>query len=276
MPVNSNTFPDISDHQRWQLQLTAGHNGVRANYFDVISPRAFVHTDQHWRCDPADALRKIEDTIYDNPDIVDDYTTCILVRPVQMVFLPADSLPPDADEEARELADLVDACENKDVWSEELLPGIRAVYTTPGGVRDFLTRTFPTEDVQLALRPMARHVAAWGADGAEKVWVHLDADTLDIIAMAGGKPVIINTREYHGAADAAYYVVSVVRTLGLSASRAEVRLSGEESVRRELLPMLRRHLGFVSNALLPAPVKQALSAGLSLSEALLTHKKKSQ
>lgn len=270
MAANNPTPPDITDHTRWHLQLTVGHSCVRANFYDVVSPHAYLHTAAHWQGDPADSLRRIEDTVYDNPAIVDDYTTSILIRPVQMLFVPAESLDTGSEEQAAELADMMDAAENKDVWLEEALPGIMAVYTTPAGLRDFLMRTFPTEDVRLALLPMIRHVASWGSDGGEKVWVHLDADTLDIVAMSGGRPLLINTREYRGVADAAYYIVSVVRTLGLSTVRTEVRLSGAEDLRRELLPMLRRHLGFVSNALLPATVKQSIASGLSLSEALIT------
>ncbi len=264
--MNAN-IPDISDHARWRLQLTVGDHGVRANFYDPAARRIHLYLEKSWRCDPADALRKIEDAVYDDPVVVDDYTTCILVRPGAMVFVPRDSLPEDAEAHAEELLSLLDATENKDVWIEPATQELTALFTTPGGTRDFLARTFPTEDVHAALLPMLSHVIASFEPHGEKVWVHIDADTLDIVALRNGAPSLINTREYEDAADAAYYIVYALRAIEF-APGCEVRVSGNETVRRELLPMLRRHLEFVSNALLPTHIRQALAAGISLCETI--------
>lgn len=260
-----NNIPDISDHERWRLQLTVGPGGVRANYFDAQARRAVQYLDKPLAVDPADALRSIEDIIYDDPALLDDYDTSILIRPTALIFVPTAQIG--EEEEAGELLSQVDPTEGKDVWIEPVTDEYTAIYSTPGGVRDFLVRSFPTEDVHLALSALLEHVASTGT-GDRKAWVHLDARTLDIVVFAGGRPVLVNTREYGEAADAAYYIVQSLRALGLDDGKTELQLSGNEQTRRELLPMLREHLDYVSTALLPSPAKQALAAGISLCEAV--------
>lgn len=263
--------PDISDHSRWRLQLTVGAGGVRANFYDAAAARMFTYMDKSWGGDPADSLRKIEDAIYEDPVILDDYTTSILVRPVRMIFVPDARLGADtAAEDAEALLSQVDATEAKDVWIEPQGHGLTAIFSTPAGVRDFLSRTFPTEDVHLALRPMLGHVLLRENDPGRKMWVHLDAGTLDVVAVSDGRPVLVNTREYVEAADAAYYIVYALGAIGFDAARTDLRLSGREDLRRELMPMLRRHIDSVSGALLPTTVNHAIAGGASLCEVLST------
>lgn len=272
MDLNITTpHPDISDHSRWRLQLTVGDGGVRANFYDAAAGRLFTYLEKSWRGDPADSLRKIEDAIYEDPAILDDYTTGILIRPSRMIFVPDSRLGAESTEEdAGELLSLVDASDALDVWSESLGCGFTAVFSTPAGVRDFLSRTFPTEDVHLALRPMLGHVLLKERGPGRKMWVHLDAGTLDVVAAADGFPVLINTREYQEAADAAYYIVHALRAIGFDAAGTDVRLSGREELRKELMPMLRRHMDCVSAALLPTCINQAIAQGASLCGALNT------
>lgn len=270
-PNTTTPHPDISDHSRWRLRLTVGPCGVRANFHDAVAGRLFTYMDRIWTGDPADSLRKIEDAIYEDPVILDDYTTSILVRPVRMIFVPDSRLGADsAAEDAEALISQVDATEAKDVWIEPLGRGLTAIFSTPAGVRDFLARTFPTEDVHLALRPMLSHVLLRENDPGRKMWVHLDAGTLDVVAVSDGRPVLINTREYSEAADAAYYIVYALGAIGFDPATTDVRLSGCEDVRRELMPMLRRHIDCVSGALLPTAVNHAIAGGASLCEALGT------
>jgi len=266
--IQKKSLPDISDHARWRLLLTVGESCVRAVFHDQAAKRQLLYLDRNWHCDPADALGRIEDAIYEDPAILDDYITGILVRPTRMILVPSAEIDPGDEEAAADMLSLLDLSENKDVWIEPVEASLTAVFSTPAGVKDFLLRSFPTEDVHFALRPMLAYLLSGQTPVAERVWVHFDERTLDIVAMAGGMPVLVNTRAYNDPADAAYYIIMAMRALSLSESDAEVMLSGSAVVRREIMPVLRKYLGFVANGILPIHVKRALEQGLSLTEAL--------
>lgn len=267
MDMQFSNNPDFSDHSRFRLQITVGHSGVRANFFDPKARAMFPYMDKNWHCDPIDALKKIEDAFYEDTILLDDYDTRILIRPNYMLFRPADSLDADDDDAANSLISTLDAAEEKDVWTENC-GDITAVFSTPAGLRDFLHRSFLTENVKPAILPLLNARRSATDTTGKKIFVHLDAQTLDIVATDNGAPALINTRAYTDAPDAAYYIIYSLTALGFDPSRTEIMLSGPSPLRRELLPMLRRHAGHVTNALLPLYIKQALEKGVSLSEAL--------
>lgn len=259
---------DFSDHNIWRLLLTVGYTGIEALFFDSVRHTFVPYMRREWECAPADLLGRIEDAVYEDPVLLDDYRSYILIRPAATLLVPPHLVDPDDRDGNAKALDAVDAAVNKDVWCEPLGEAV-ALYSTPCGVKDFLSRSFLTEDVHHVLVPMVEHFTPKAKDeGGEKMWVHVGRNMLDAVVFRDGRLLHAGSWKYAEPADAAYFILFALRALGVDASRCEVRLSGEEAAFGELLPMLRQHISYVGLTVTSSVVGAALRAGVGMSQIL--------
>lgn len=73
-------------------------------------------------------------------------------------------------------------------------------------------------------------------------------------------------------ADAAYYLLFAWRALRLDSAQGELRVSGTELMRREVMTMLRHHINYVGLTVTDSATAVALSRGVGLSQALVANK----
>lgn len=75
------TATDFSDHAVWRLLLTVGMKELQAVFYDTVRKRFVPYSSRVWQCDAADVLKNIEDAVYEDSLLLDDYDTSILIRP---------------------------------------------------------------------------------------------------------------------------------------------------------------------------------------------------
>lgn len=249
--------------------LTVDTRGVEALFFDSVKRTCVPYMRRTWECATADVLSRVEDAIYEDPLLLDDYRTSILVRPSATLLLPPHMVDEDDYEGNARALDVVDAAEYKDVWCERI-GETTALFSTPGGVKDFLSRSFLTEDVHHILKPMVEHFAAKAkGEGGEKVWVHVGHSVLDMVAFRNGKLLHAGSWKCTEAADAAYFILFAWRALRLDPAQGELRVSGDEKVCRNLMTMLRRHINYVGLTITATLMGNALRSGVGMNEALI-------
>lgn len=262
------TSMDFSDHSVWQLLLTVGMRELHAAFYDRNSGRFADYSRRRWECESADTLKCIEDAVYEDPLLLDDYDVSILIRPAMTLTVAPEDYPEEDSQKMHDALSLADATERKDVWREPLGEAL-ALYSTPEGVRDFLSRTFLTERVSHALRPIVDYFTLRArTEGGERMWVHLEPGRLDVVAFRNGRLLLANTWSFATAADAAYYLLYAWRALGLDAAQGEMSVSGDKALRDEAVPMLRRYINYVRLTMYPASLAAPLREGISLCEAL--------
>lgn len=258
---------DFSDHTVWRLLLTVGMKDMRATFLDTKTGRLVPYSSRTWQCDDADVLKNIEDAVYEDPMLLDDYDVSIFIRPKVTLFVPPQEYA-GRDDRIAEALSLVDGSENKDIWSEPIGEAL-ALYSTPGGVKGFLSRSFLTEDVHHALCPVVEEFTRKAAmAGGERMWVSLEENRLDVAAFREGRLLMANTWDFSHPADAAYYILYAWKTLEFSPSEAELSISGCKPVRDEIMPILRNYLTYVRLTMFPARITKALRDNISLPEAL--------
>lgn len=260
--------PDYSDHSVWRLLLTVGMRGVEAVFHNVKTQVCVPYLTREWECAGPDVLKHIEDTVYDDPLLPDDYDTSILIRPRATLLVPPDMTDVEDPGSLDRALSALDGAERKDVWCESAGEAM-ALYSTPAGVRGFLGRTFLTEDVHHVIVPLVNHFAPKAsAEGGEKMWVHLHPAGVDVVAFRDERLLHAGCWTCLPGMDSVYYVLFAWRSLGFDPSRGELMVSGKEELRREVMTTLRRHINYVSLTVTSSAVSDALSRGVSLSAAL--------
>lgn len=259
---------DFSDHKVWRLLLTVGVGEVRALFVNRATGACVPYLARRWECPPQDVLHNIEEALYEEPMLFEEYDATILLRPAATLLVPPELAKDASDQNLSEAISALDPMEEKDVWSEPVGEAI-ALCSMPGGVRGFLGRSFLTEDVRHALKPGVEHFAPRAArEGGDKMWAHLGERSLDMYAFRDGRLLEASTHTYHAPMDAAYALLFAWRALGLDAVRGELRLSGSAEVRKTIMEPLRAHLSYVGLTVNATQLSASLEAGVDLSEAL--------
>lgn len=259
---------DFSDQKVWRLLLTVGMRGFDALFFNRKTRQCVPYSTREWVCPEADLLKYVENAVYEDTLITEGYDTTVLLRPRAALLVPPQMVDPEDPDDLRRALDVADASEQKDVWCEPLAEAL-AIYSTPRGLKDFLGRTFLTEDVHYILVPMAGHFQRQAVtEGGEKMWVHLSETVLDIVAFRDGKLLYAGARYCAMGMDAVYHILYVWNALGLDSSRGGLHISGKEQYRRQVMSPLRRHINYVSLTVSASAVSEALAQGVSLSAAL--------
>lgn len=259
---------DYSDHDIWRLSLTVGMRGLEAVFYNKNTRSFDSYVSRVWECPDADVLKNVENAVYDDSLLPDGYDTSVLIRPKATLLVPADTVDADNPDTWREALDAVDASEQKDVWYESM-GDVAVLYSTPRGIKDFLSRTFLTEDIHHIDIPFAVNVLSKAhIEGGEKMWVHYSDDVIDIVACRDG--VLLHAGFWycpHGA-DAVYYTLFAWNALGFDPRQGELRISGMDKYRAEVMTALRKHIHYVSLAVCSSAASQAMSAGVHVSTVL--------
>ena len=93
---------DILDTGQWHLAVDISKHGIGAWLLPDASlgrvPRVIIR--QNWPPSDEGLLGRIEDAVYDNPTVLDDYSADIIVESDRQLWLPASLYP--SDEECAE------------------------------------------------------------------------------------------------------------------------------------------------------------------------------
>lgn len=264
-------MPDFSDRTLWRLILTVGMCGLEATFLNVKTHVCVPYLRRAWECPAPDVLENLEDAVYDDPLLPDDYNVSILISPRSTLLVPPESVDPEARPDIARVLDAVDASETKEVWTEPMGEAL-ALCSLPKGIRGFLNRTFPTEDVRHLMAPIVEHFAPVArSEGGEKMWAHLHEGGVDMAAWRDGRLLHAGTWACKPGADAAYYLLFAWRALRLDSAQGELRVSGTELMRREVMTMLRHHINYVGLTVTDSATAVALSRGVALSQALVAN-----
>ncbi|MCM1005194.1 MAG: DUF3822 family protein [Prevotella sp.] len=260
---------DFSDHDIWRLALTVGMNGFNAAFFNRKTREFVPYISRVWECADADVLKNVENAVYDDSLLPDDYDTSILIRPKASLIVPRKLFSPEDPENIRTALDVVDASEQKDVWFDATGDEEAFIFSTPRGLKDFLSRTFLTEDVHHVCTPLTTWCGEKAAaEGGEKMWVHLSDNVVDIAAFRNGRLVHSGFWYCSQGADTVYYILFFWKALSFNPKQGELRISGKEDLRRQVLSPLRKHINYVSLTVNSTAVANAINNGINISTAL--------
>ncbi len=238
-----------ADPRRYNLILSLGDGSLQGWFVpygrrDTAPVRAIASA---WTPRPDDALKQIENAVYDNPLLLEDYDCRLLVDTPRLLIFPPEAPMALIETAMRRFYD----AEAGDIFVRPLTDA-QVAFTLCPGLRPFLGRTFAGVEPMHRLEPLARRFCAdRSAPGRVRVYADLDTPYLHLLAYSGSRLLHASTHRAATTDDDAYFILALWQQLDLGTDRGELNISGSPEARKQLMPLLRRHLNYVSLSLLP-------------------------
>ncbi|MBQ4368001.1 MAG: DUF3822 family protein [Muribaculaceae bacterium] len=241
----------IQRPELWTLQLQVERERIRYTLHNAQEENSLLWGDIPIDNSVGDYLKAVENAVYDNPALLDDYPQVrVLVHSNHFVVMP-----PSCDEDqARQLFDTAFPEWDGD-YADCLLPQcqVRLAYGTQRGLIGFLQRTFNMPAIYHHLYPLCEHFNAVNQGSSiSRMFLNLRHDSMDMVIYRKGRLQIANTFAFRSLNDAAYFALHAWESCDLNRQRDELQLAGDHDTRDQLAPELRRFIAYVMPAIYPA------------------------
>lgn len=219
-------FTDAGD---WKLLITISAEGMNAYMKSKDNTRREIMPlfSRTWNVEEKDILKEIENTVYDNPRILDDFSTELIINTPQSLWLP--SVIIEEDDSLDKYFNCVYDCDEEDIMTdseEEITNG----YFLVSGLNSFIRRTLPGCKVYSHLTVLKDYFKAI-AKRDSHIFVNINAETAEIIAFDNGKLISGAVHEWKAPADIAYNLYLLIDAYGLDQKEIKIGvMSADEYV----------------------------------------------
>lgn len=212
--------------------------------------------------DPADLLSRIENCIYDNPRVLDDYATDFIIRTPRTAWAPNSIIEEEEDAEHTIFSSLFPGC-NNDV-SIDRLTDFSALFCLTPGLENFIGRTIPGARIRSHLAIIVEKFYRVNRD-SPRIYVDIRENEVDIALFNRRNFLSATTRRFSSSDDIIYFIFHLINTYGIDPKEIEIYLWGIRNLRLELTEKLRKFCHYVAMTTLPGG---ASDSDLALAEIL--------
>lgn len=256
----------IDDTAEWRLTVSMRRDGMSAYLRNEGDPTQSVVTlfEERWTEDDEGLLKRIEAAVYDHPQLLDDFSTDIVITTGRTLWAP-DTAVDDPESEV-EIYNKVYSAEEEDIFVDEI-DDMRCLYTLVPGLKAFIQRTLPGARTWCQQSVEVRRFRERG-DEMPRVYIDIRDGEADFMAFSGRTLLLAATHPWRDPMDIAYHLFNILDVCGLDPQNCQVSLSGKREVKSALLGKLREHVQFVMLTMTPSMVgktEMPLAAGLLVS-----------
>ena len=236
-------YHDPNDSGLWKLVISISHTEMMAimKHTDDTEAKPQLMFRIPLEGEENMKLRQIEGAVYDNPRIMDDYATEIILTTPKTIWLPGEMM----DDEELESSYFTEVypCEPEDITSNSNEEE-GCVFTFIPGLLSFLNRTLPGCRIYSHLFLLNREFQNKNAN-ATRIYLSIRNGEFDMLAYHNGELVSASTHEWTGIADMAYYVFLLADAYTIDTSKLEVFISGAEENKKALEAEMKKILSHV-------------------------------
>ena len=222
---------DLMDTGQWHLAVDISKHGFGAWLLPDSNlgrqPRTIIR--QAWLPEEEGLLERIEDIVYDNPTLLDDYSADIIVESDRQLWLPEELYP--TDEDCAEAYTSIYGGNMIDVMVNDLKREKCAFMLTPG-LRSFMQRSFPGARIwsqQSLLKEAAMHTL-----DSVKCAIDVRETAADIILLDRGRLLCASTHLWKTETDIIYYLFNILLTYSIEPKDTDLVFSGIREVRHNI------------------------------------------
>ena len=224
MTMYTLTAADFADTGQWRLLIEIECTGLKAwlentLHKDVpLQPLCTVKWDIN-----KDMLRtNIEDAVYNNPRLLDDFATRIILYDPRTLFIPTELAEERAGAE-EELYKKIYSSEESDIMTD-FDRDIPAVWSLAPGVKSFLMRTFPGARITCNLMEKIRNLRK--KNEGLSLFAFTRKGETDIILLDGSNLISASTHEWMHTDDVAYLALNLLDVYGYQLENVKIFLEG--------------------------------------------------
>lgn len=242
-PAQETTSLNRSDTGLWHLTVNISDKGVSAQIAlkdtPEEAPRELMKAS--WNTERDGLMKRIENAIYDHPEVLDDYSATIVIETPRTLMVPKEEIPDDAD--AERLYGMAYKGMDEDVMVDST--GKESVlFTLCPGMLAFLRRTFPGARIRSKLGLQIEKARSTG--NGIRIFVESSGETASVICLRGDALLSASVQSWVEWTDLAYRILSLPDIYGFKAEDTSVFIAAPENVSKNLEEFLSSKVAAVS------------------------------
>lgn len=248
----------IKEPRSSRLALRLGHDSLHALAYNPDDTASAIYRRLPLESSSASLMKSLEEVVYDNPVLLSDFLQIdILIDTPRFAIVPDDIIAGDSDMTQSLLIKAIgeEAASGEVIVDDMTHIGATIVMSVDSDITAFMRRTFNNPTIRHNLSPQCRYFFDKNRiDNAGKMYVNLRRDAMDIIVLGNDSLRMANTFRFRDIMDAVYYIMACREMLDLDPAGNELLIAGDEALRDEITPILRKFLGYVMPVVPPAYV----------------------
>lgn len=215
---------DLADTGRWRLIIYIHPDGISAYLLSVAdleipAGRLF---DISWDHDRATLLANIENAVYDNPRVLEDYSADIIIQTDKVIWTPLSDDYSDAEDIFASLFHT----DTGDIFIHES-DSLAALFTIAPGLKGFLDRTFSGTRISSHLSLLAAACRP-ESDAGISLFADCRKDKADVFLFSGDKLLCGASHDISSPSDAAYIFFSLADVYEIKPSDIHLRVNASD------------------------------------------------
>lgn len=221
------TAADFADTGQWRLLLKIGCTGLEAYLENTLHPDLEPQAlcTASWEINKDMLRQNIEEAVYNNPRLLDDFATRVILYDPRTLFIPTAIAEESAGAE-EEIYKKVYEAEEEDIMTDRDRD-ITAAWSLAPGVKSFLMRTFPGARISCNLMENVRDLRK--TNEGLTLYAKARQGEVDLLLLEGSNLISASTHEWHHTDDIAYLAVNLLDVYGYKLKDAKIETEGVEA-----------------------------------------------
>lgn len=226
MENGNNSYGGFIDTGQWKLIIGIAADGMKASMRNLDDGSESIMFEKSWDPDSPDILRNIESTVYDNPRVLDDFATEIIVTTPKALWVPSEFM--EEEDAPEKYFNCVYDAEEEDLFIDPG-DGETCVYTLVPGLNSFLRRTLPGSRIYSHLS-LLKTEAEKLAMSKPLIYIDIRERHADIAAFDGDNFRSAAVQEWRSPSDIAYHVSLAADAFDFNPGETAIRIKGNPDV----------------------------------------------
>ena len=264
----------LADTGQWRLIITVSDTGMSAYFKNLIDPDIDLvnYLSKKWEGNEENLLQLVEETVYENPDILDDFATQIIIYTPESLWIPEELT--DEEELDEKYFTTVFTAKKEDIFSDFGEEEV-CLYALAPGLNSFFQRTLPgckvmchLTMIQRWLKDLERINLISSGGNSDRIYVNVRDRQVDLFAFRKGKFMSGSTHRWKNINDIIYESLLLAKAYEMDPEKTRLIVLGSHGFNEALRDSIQEFFPMAANRKTTAlsekynlPFEVALAAG---------------